>query len=72
MDEEFRNNYIDIIKRFYLVFESIHTYLIDLNQYLDGVEEGIYIQQTLESIFMDPEGKQLLVILKLLISCLFE
>lgn len=45
-----------------MVFESIHTYVIDLKQYLDGIEEGIYIQQTLETIFMDLEGKQLLVI----------
>lgn len=61
IDEEFKDNHINTIKRFYLVFESIHTYILDLNQYLDNVEEGIYIQQTLETIFMDPEGKQLLV-----------
>lgn len=59
---------MNTIKRFYFVFESIHTYIIDLNQYLDNIEEGIYIQQTLETIFMDPEGKQLLVGLLLIIK----
>ncbi|KAJ8965671.1 hypothetical protein NQ314_003953 [Rhamnusium bicolor] len=60
LNEEFRDNHIDIIKRFYLVFESIHTYITDLNHFLDEVDEGLYIHQTLESIFIDMEGKQLL------------
>ncbi|KAG5888367.1 hypothetical protein JTB14_033504 [Gonioctena quinquepunctata] len=60
MDEEFRDNHIEIINRFYLVFESIHTYIIDLNQFLEELEEGVYIHQTLESIFIDIEGKQVM------------
>ncbi|XP_060520959.1 WASH complex subunit 5 [Cylas formicarius] len=60
LDEQFRDNHIEIISRFYLVFESIHTYILDLNHYIEELEEGIYIHQSLESVFLDSEGKQLL------------
>ncbi|XP_044765893.1 WASH complex subunit 5 [Coccinella septempunctata] len=60
LDEEFRDNHIDIITRFYELFESIHSFVNDLNQFLEDLEEGIYIHQTLETIFADIEGKQLL------------
>nr|XP_023013029.1 WASH complex subunit 5 [Leptinotarsa decemlineata] len=60
LDEEFRDNHIEIINRFYLVFESIHTYIIDLNQFLEELEEGQHIHTTLESIFIDVEGKQVM------------
>lgn len=61
LDEEFRENNIEILTRFYLTFESIHNYINDLNHFLEELDEGIYIQQTLESIFLLEEGKQLLV-----------
>ncbi|XP_050294817.1 WASH complex subunit 5 isoform X2 [Anthonomus grandis grandis] len=60
LDEEFRDNHIEIINRFYLLFESIHSYVIDLNHYIDELEEGFYIHQSIETVFQDPEGKQLL------------
>ncbi|CAH1180444.1 unnamed protein product [Phaedon cochleariae] len=60
LDEEFRDNHIEIINRFYLVFESIHSYITDLNQFLEELEEGFYIHQTLESTFLDVEGKQVM------------
>ncbi|KAL1518312.1 hypothetical protein ABEB36_001954 [Hypothenemus hampei] len=60
LDEEFRDNHIQIIKRFYLLFESIHSYVTDLNHYVEELEEGIYIHQSLETVFQNPEGKQLL------------
>lgn len=62
MDEEFRDNQLEILKRFYLVFESIHMYITDLNHFLDELDDGVHIHQTLESVFMDPEGKQLMVL----------
>jgi WASH complex subunit strumpellin len=61
LDEEFRENYTDILTRFYLVFESLHKYIMDLNHFLDDLEEGSFIQQTLESVLLNEEGKQLLV-----------
>lgn len=61
VDEEFKENFIEILSRFYVAFESIYRYVTDLNRYLEELEEGIYIQQTLETVFLTMEGKQLLV-----------
>ena len=33
LDEEFRENNIEILSRFYLAFESVHKYIVDLNRY---------------------------------------
>ena len=60
-DEEFRENHLEILTRFYKAFESIHRYVIDLNRFLEDLEEGVYIQQTLENVLLNEEGKQLLV-----------
>lgn len=60
-DEEFRENHIDIVTRFYRAFESIHKYVVDLNRYLEDLEEGVYIQQKLENVLLNEDGKQLLV-----------
>lgn len=60
LDEEFRENHIEILTRFYLAFESIHKYIVDLNRYLEELEEGVYIQQTVESVLLNSDGKQLL------------
>lgn len=59
-DDEFRENYIGILTRFYQAFESIHKYSFDLNRYVDDLEESVYIQQTLESVMLNQDGKQLL------------
>jgi len=48
LDEEFKDNYLPLLKRFWLLFESIFKYITDLNQYVDDVEQGVYIQSTLE------------------------
>uniref|UniRef100_A0A3P8VPU0 WASH complex subunit 5 n=1 Tax=Cynoglossus semilaevis TaxID=244447 RepID=A0A3P8VPU0_CYNSE len=60
LDEEFRENHIEILSRFYLAFESVHKYIVDLNRYLDDLYEGVYIQQTLETVLLNEDGKQLL------------
>lgn len=31
-DDEFRENHIEILTRFYLAFEGIHKYITDLNR----------------------------------------
>ncbi|XP_076630517.1 WASH complex subunit strump [Colletes latitarsis] len=59
-DEELRNNFSDIISRFYLAFESIHKYVTDLNFYVDELEDGIYIHQSIDSIMLNEEGRQLM------------
>lgn len=60
LDEEFRENNIEIVTRFYLAFQSVHKYIVDLNRYLDDLNEGVYIQQTLETVLLSEDGKQLL------------
>ncbi|GLV32181.1 Strumpellin [Carabus blaptoides fortunei] len=60
LDEEFRENYLETITRFYLAFESIHTYISDLNHFIEDLDEGMYIQQSVENVFLDFEGKQLM------------
>lgn len=59
-DEELRENYTEILTRFYLAFESIHKYTIDLSRFLEELDEGIYIQQSLESVLVNEDGKQLM------------
>jgi WASH complex subunit strumpellin len=54
---------LEIINQFYFLFENVYKYVRDLNEYLDELEEGIYIQHTLETMFISEEGKQLLVII---------
>uniref|UniRef100_A0A1I8FHG4 WASH-7_mid domain-containing protein n=1 Tax=Macrostomum lignano TaxID=282301 RepID=A0A1I8FHG4_9PLAT len=50
LDEEFRENHAgDIETRFYKTFESVYSYVIKLNTYLSDLENGIYVQQMLET-----------------------
>uniref|UniRef100_A0A1I8IVV1 WASH complex subunit strumpellin n=1 Tax=Macrostomum lignano TaxID=282301 RepID=A0A1I8IVV1_9PLAT len=60
LDEEFRENHLEILTRFYKTFESVYSYVIKLNTYLSDLENGIYVQQMLETVLLNPEGKQLL------------
>lgn len=60
LDEEFRENHIEILTRFYLAFESVHKYVFDLSRFLEDLNEGVYIQQTLETVLLNEDGKQLL------------
>ncbi|KAK2181203.1 hypothetical protein NP493_407g06015 [Ridgeia piscesae] len=61
LDEELKENNLEILTRFYLAFESVHKYITDLNRFLDDLEEGVYIQQTIESVLFNEDGKQLLI-----------
>lgn len=55
-------NFSEILSRFYSVFESIHKYITDLNLYITELEDGIYIHQSLDSVMLNEEGKQLMVL----------
>lgn len=61
LDEQIRENYLEILTRVYLAFESIHQYVTDLKTFIHELNDGMYIQQTLESVLQDEEGKQLMV-----------
>ena len=61
LDEELKENHVDLLKRFYRLFESMHRFVTDLTAYIGDLEDGVFIQQSLETVFLDTEGKQLLV-----------
>uniref|UniRef100_A0A1A9W7M3 WASH complex subunit strumpellin n=1 Tax=Glossina brevipalpis TaxID=37001 RepID=A0A1A9W7M3_9MUSC len=60
LDDEIRENYLDLLTRFYLAFESTHQYASDLRQFIDELDRDYYIQQTVETVLQDSEGKQLM------------
>ncbi|KYQ93508.1 hypothetical protein DLAC_06205 [Tieghemostelium lacteum] len=60
LEADFRENHIDILLRFYHLFESIYKYIKDLERYLLDVDKGVYIHLTIEAILMNSDGKQLL------------
>ena len=60
LDDEFKFNHLEILTRFYLAFESIHKYVVDLTRFLEDLEEGIYIQQNVDTVLFNHDGKQLL------------
>lgn len=47
-DEDFMANHMEILQRFYSLFESIYRYNKDLVRFLNDLEDGAFIQQTLE------------------------
>ncbi len=61
LDENFRESYLEIIERFYQLFDSIYTYYRDFKVFIDNVHEGYFIDYTLENILLNEEGKRLLV-----------
>ncbi len=60
LDQEFHENHDDILNRFYLLFESIWKYQGDLAKYIDDVNNGFYIQHSIEQILEEVDGRQLL------------
>ena len=61
-DEELKDTFALLLRRFYRLFESIYNYVRDLKYFLEDVEAGTFIQMnSLEAIFQDEDGKQLLV-----------
>ena len=61
-DEELKDTFSSLLKRFYRLFENVYNYVRDLNYFLKDVEDGTFIQMnSLEAIFIDEDGKQLLV-----------
>ena len=60
LDNDFQENYCDILERFYGLFESIWKYQSELAKYIDDVNSGFYIQHSIDNILQDTNGKQLL------------
>lgn len=59
-DEAIRDNYSRILLRFYLAFESVFEYASNFNSFISDLNAGEIIQESLESIFQDTEGCQLI------------
>ncbi len=59
LDHEFRDNHLEILTRFYHLFESIFKYLQDFKQWLHELEEGFFVHLTLDAVLNNAEGKQL-------------
>jgi WASH complex subunit strumpellin len=61
LDESFKETYLEIIERFYMLFESIYQYYVSVTTYLADVGEGKYIEFTVDAILQDNDGKTLIV-----------
>src|SRR3989338_4822805 len=70
VDQEFKEEYYELLNRFYLLFESEYKYLLDFQRYLEDVEEGVYIQLSIETILLDNDGKQLLAEALYVLGCI--
>jgi WASH complex subunit strumpellin len=61
LDEGFKETYIEIIERFYNMFESIYNYYSLVITYLNDIQEGKFIEFSLDVILGDQEGKVVLI-----------
>ncbi|CAF1096037.1 unnamed protein product [Adineta ricciae] len=60
LDDEFRENNLTLLTRFYQAFESVHKYGIEFNRYIEDLTNGTYLQQTVENVIANEAGKQLM------------
>eukprot|EP01083_Nonionella_stella_P029125 80259_1 len=60
LDDEFRENHLPILERFYQLFDSIFKFVEDLNAYIDEMEEGVFVQHTMDGVLLNTDGCQLM------------
>jgi WASH complex subunit strumpellin len=48
IDEQFKEAYIKILERFYTLFESIHQYYLEINEYIDKVQTSYFVDYSIE------------------------
>ncbi|KAL9649133.1 hypothetical protein ABK040_004155 [Willaertia magna] len=60
LDESFKESHMPILERFYTLFKSIYNYYKDIIRFVNDLEQQLYIQQSIESILVNQDGKQLL------------
>ena len=60
-DEDFRENYIDLIERFYALFDSIYQYITDWKTFIGQVQSGKFIQHTIDTILSHKEIRPVFV-----------
>ena len=61
LDETFKESYLDLIKRYYALFENIFQYYQQITSFMNDITDGKYIEFTMEVIIADKDGKKLLV-----------
>ena len=61
LDETFKESYLDLIKRYYALFENIFQYYQQITSFMNDINDGKYIEFTMEVIIADKDGKKLLV-----------
>lgn len=59
LDEEFRENYLEILERFYLIFNNIFKYIEELEYYFQSVRNGFYVQHTIENMLISKSARHL-------------
>lgn len=59
-DNEIWEAHGPIICRVFDLFESIYKYIKDFVKYVNDLRDGVYLQQTIEGVLLDDEGKQLM------------
>ena len=53
LDEGFRESYMEIIDRFFQLFESIYNYYKDFKTFVANVYEGQFIDYTFETLLQN-------------------
>jgi WASH complex subunit strumpellin len=60
LDDECKDTHAELLQRFYQLFETIVRYAADLAYFSQQLNDGVFVQFTMENILMDNEGKQLM------------
>ena len=50
LDQNFQQNYMEVIERFYVMFESIYNYWKELTDFLEEINDGKHIDYSMEQI----------------------
>jgi len=58
-DEDFCEEYSEVLMRFYLTFESIQRYIDDLNRLSADLEDDLFVGQSFDSLLVSSESRQL-------------
>ena len=58
-DDDFRDNNIELIERFYSLFDSIYQYITDWTTFVSQVNQGHFIQHTIDTILAHKELRPL-------------
>lgn len=64
LDDEFREECGSVVERFFWLFDGIVKYYKDLSRFSDDLLQdrvGVFLQEAVESVLEDEEGRQLLV-----------